>query len=284
MAYAISSLPSRGRYTESVRPAARYVRPAPSPPGLGGCPRAGDSGGVTTPSQPPDPAAAARRTAYRALAAALAAGVVGASLVLLAAGKTWVRGSTGGAGQGSPCTPAAARPPPCPARSPWSASPRWSPSSRSAGPAATRWPRCSRSAASVSPRPRSPAVPTTAPWTRRPPPPPASPTPPPGTPRPPPGRWSPRRRPAAAGRRPARPALRAALARDVQPLRPGRRPGPGPHPRARRPRPGRGPVEGAGPRRGPHPGVGLTAAHRQRPVPPAGPPPARPLRARVFTG
>ena len=43
--------------------------------------------------------AAARRTAYRALAAALAAGVAGASLVLLAAGKTWARGTTGGAGQ-----------------------------------------------------------------------------------------------------------------------------------------------------------------------------------------
>ena len=54
---------------------------------------------MTTPPHSPDPAAADRRTAYRALAAALVAGVVGASLVLLAAGKTWVRGVTGGAGQ-----------------------------------------------------------------------------------------------------------------------------------------------------------------------------------------
>jgi uncharacterized membrane protein (TIGR02234 family) len=54
---------------------------------------------VTTSSQTPEAAAATRRTAYRALAAALAAGVVGASLVLLAAGKTWARGIAGGAGQ-----------------------------------------------------------------------------------------------------------------------------------------------------------------------------------------
>lgn len=41
-----------------------------------------------------DPARpAARRTAMRALAAALACGVIGASIVLLAAGKTWARGT-----------------------------------------------------------------------------------------------------------------------------------------------------------------------------------------------
>jgi uncharacterized membrane protein (TIGR02234 family) len=97
------------------------IRP---PPGHRGAPAAGDSGGVTTPSQPqeipqqpepersesaqpepgpsgsaPSDSAPARRTAHRALAVALAVGVVGSSLVLLAAGKTWARGTAGGAGQ-----------------------------------------------------------------------------------------------------------------------------------------------------------------------------------------
>ncbi len=75
---------------------------------------------MTTPPQSPEPAPAqeppgsteaaplaagpdtARRTAQRALAAALAAGVLGASLVLLAAGKTWARGQAGGAGLALP--------------------------------------------------------------------------------------------------------------------------------------------------------------------------------------
>ncbi|WP_202238455.1 TIGR02234 family membrane protein [Actinacidiphila reveromycinica] len=44
----------------------------------------------------------ARRTAYRALAVALGCGVVGASLVLLAAGKTWARGTASSAGHAMP--------------------------------------------------------------------------------------------------------------------------------------------------------------------------------------
>ena len=67
---------------------------------------------MTTPSQPqesqesaepsppaPSESAAARRTAHQALAVALGVGVIGSSLVLLAAGKTWARGTAGGAGQ-----------------------------------------------------------------------------------------------------------------------------------------------------------------------------------------
>ncbi|WUT78290.1 TIGR02234 family membrane protein [Streptomyces sp. NBC_00669] len=43
-----------------------------------------------------------RRTAYRALAVALACGVLGASLVLLAAGKTWAHGTASSAGHAMP--------------------------------------------------------------------------------------------------------------------------------------------------------------------------------------
>lgn len=95
------------------------VRSGAPPPAERAGPAARDSGGVTTPPQPPEPAPAhecatgeaaapaagpdtARRVAHRALAAALAAGVLGASLVLLAAGKTWARGQAGGAGLALP--------------------------------------------------------------------------------------------------------------------------------------------------------------------------------------
>ncbi|SEF64474.1 trp region conserved hypothetical membrane protein [Actinacidiphila yanglinensis] len=43
-----------------------------------------------------------RRAAYRALAVALGCGVLGASLVLLAAGKTWARGTAASAGHAMP--------------------------------------------------------------------------------------------------------------------------------------------------------------------------------------
>lgn len=57
------------------------------------------------PAPAEQPAAAsenATRTAHRALAAALAAGALGAALVLVAAGKTWTRGTAPFGGGGTP--------------------------------------------------------------------------------------------------------------------------------------------------------------------------------------
>ncbi|WP_435133072.1 TIGR02234 family membrane protein [Actinacidiphila sp. bgisy144] len=68
-------------------PATSTEQPDPVEPGGPGVVRRGDP---------------ARRTAYRALAVALACGVVGASLVLLAAGKTWARGTASSAGHAMP--------------------------------------------------------------------------------------------------------------------------------------------------------------------------------------
>ncbi|WP_225848336.1 TIGR02234 family membrane protein [Streptomyces sp. HPF1205] len=52
--------------------------------------------------EPVTPSANATRTAHRALAAALAAGALGAALVLVAAGKTWTRGTAPFGGGGTP--------------------------------------------------------------------------------------------------------------------------------------------------------------------------------------
>ncbi|BBA96725.1 putative membrane protein [Actinacidiphila reveromycinica] len=86
--------------------------PAPGPdPAASGDPAAPDgpaaSGDPTVPDDPAAPGVVrrtdpARRTAYRALAVALGCGVVGASLVLLAAGKTWARGTASSAGHAMP--------------------------------------------------------------------------------------------------------------------------------------------------------------------------------------
>lgn len=67
---------------------------------------------TSTAPAPADPSPAApgvqrradpdRRAAYRALAVALGCGVLGASLVLLAAGKTWARGTAASAGHAMP--------------------------------------------------------------------------------------------------------------------------------------------------------------------------------------
>ena len=105
------------------------------------------SAGPAADGPPPESATAARdpaasRSRRGAAPAAqprlaLLCGALGAALALVAGGRVWSHATAAFARARCPCRPRAATSPGCPARWPWSASPRSSPSSRCAGPAAS---------------------------------------------------------------------------------------------------------------------------------------------------